>query len=84
MTGEEVKEIRLEYGLSQEEFGNTIGLSKSGVSNIESNKRKVTRRVEKAINHYFTGNDSDETENFDLSKIPTYALLAEIERRCLR
>jgi transcriptional regulator with XRE-family HTH domain len=36
-----VKELRLERKLSQEEFGKAIGLSKSGVSNIENGTRAV-------------------------------------------
>lgn len=38
------KEIRNYYGLSQEEFGGKLGLSKSGISNIESGTRNVTNK----------------------------------------
>ena len=38
-----VKELRLERKLSQEEFGKAIGLSKSGVSNIEKGTRAVRK-----------------------------------------
>lgn len=40
MTGEDVKKIRVMNDLSQEEFGKRIGLSKSGVSNIENGQKK--------------------------------------------
>lgn len=36
-----VKELRLKLGLSQDDFGNAIGLSKSGISNIENGARSV-------------------------------------------
>lgn len=36
------KEIREKLGFSQEKFGEIIGLSKSGISNIESGQRNVT------------------------------------------
>ena len=43
------KELRKFFGLSQEELGNKIGLSKSGISNIESGKRNVTDKHIKLI-----------------------------------
>ena len=36
-----IKELRESLNLSQEEFGKSIGLSKSGISNIEKGIRKV-------------------------------------------
>ena len=36
-----VKELRMKLGLSQDDFGNAIGLSKSGISNIENGARSV-------------------------------------------
>ncbi len=36
-----IKELRESLNLSQEEFGKSIGLSKSGISNIESGNRGV-------------------------------------------
>ncbi len=39
---ERMKKIRLALGLSQDEFGQRLGISKSGVSDIESGRRKVT------------------------------------------
>ena len=41
---ERVKEIRTLKNLSQEQFGTIIGLSKSGISNIENGTRKVTEK----------------------------------------
>lgn len=38
---ERIKELRQNLHMSQEEFGKTIGLSKSGISNIESGARSV-------------------------------------------
>ena len=46
---ERVKELRISFGLNQEEFGNKIGLSKSGISNIESGTRNVTDKHIKLI-----------------------------------
>ena len=36
-----IKEVRLLLQMSQEEFGKAIGLSKSGISNIENGSREV-------------------------------------------
>ena len=46
---ERVKEVRKNLHLSQEEFGNRIGLSKSGISNIEKGTRNVTAKHVKLI-----------------------------------
>lgn len=46
---ERIKELRLKLGMSQEEFGNRIGLSKSGISNIENGTRGVRERHIKLI-----------------------------------
>lgn len=43
------KELRKTFGLSQEELGSKIGLSKSGISNIESGTRNVTDKHIKLI-----------------------------------
>lgn len=85
MTGEDVKKIRVINDLSQEEFGKRIGLSKSGVSNIENGQRKVTKKVEKMIDIIF-GKDktlilADMPLDEFLRKIPTKRLLEELERR---
>lgn len=45
-----IKELRSEFlNLSQEQFGERIGLSKSGISNIESGVRNVTDKHIKLI-----------------------------------
>ncbi len=44
-----IKEIRIMKNMSQEQFGKVIGLSKSGVSNIENGTRNVTNRHIKLI-----------------------------------
>lgn len=41
---ERFKELRKELGLTQGEFGKILGLSTSGVSDIESGRRKVTEQ----------------------------------------
>lgn len=41
---ERFKEIRILKNMSQEQFGKIIGLSKSGISNIENNTRNVTEK----------------------------------------
>lgn len=48
-----VKEVRKNLNLSQEEFGNSIGLSKSGISNIEKGTRNVTSKHIKLISTIF-------------------------------
>lgn len=37
-----IKKLRKEMNLSQEKFGELLGITKSGVSDIESGRRKVT------------------------------------------
>ncbi len=44
-----IKELRKAFGLSQAELGSKIGLSKSGISNIESGTRNVTDKHIKLI-----------------------------------
>ncbi|MCI9078651.1 MAG: helix-turn-helix transcriptional regulator [Lachnospiraceae bacterium] len=51
------REIRNDYKLSQEEFGSRIGLSKSGISNIESGKRNVTDKHIKLLCSSFPINE---------------------------
>lgn len=85
MDGLEVQRIRKENHLTQEQFGEIIGLHKTGVCNIEKGFRKVNRRIENLIRCNFLDkceSTDDEPKEIDLSTIPTYLLLAEIERRC--
>ncbi len=41
---ERVKELRKYLKMSQEDFGKLLGITKSGVSDIESGRRKVTEQ----------------------------------------
>nr|DAF08620.1 MAG TPA: Helix-turn-helix XRE-family like protein [Caudoviricetes sp.] len=41
---ERLKQLRLTLEMSQEEFGKLLGITKSGVSDIESGRRKVTEQ----------------------------------------
>ena len=41
---ERLKELRLALNLSQEELGKMLGITRSGVSDIESGRRKVTEQ----------------------------------------
>lgn len=54
---ERFKELRKSFGLSQEELGSRIGLSKSGISNIESGTRNVTDKHIKLICSEFPINE---------------------------
>lgn len=53
-----IKELRLKMNMSQEEFGRRIGLSKSGISNIESGARGIRERHIKLICSTFNVNES--------------------------
>ncbi len=55
---ERFKELRKAFGLSQEELGNKIGLSKSGISNIENGTRNVTDKHIKLICSEFPINEN--------------------------
>jgi transcriptional regulator with XRE-family HTH domain len=46
---ERIKLLRNAMGLSQEEFGKLIGISKSGISSIESGQRNVTDKHVKLL-----------------------------------
>lgn len=39
-----IKELRISLKMNQEDFGKWLGISKSGVSDIESGRRKVTEQ----------------------------------------
>ncbi|WP_317853959.1 helix-turn-helix transcriptional regulator [Chakrabartyella piscis] len=53
-----IKELRIKLQLTQEEFGEKIGLSKSGISNIENGTRNVSSRHIKLICNIFNANES--------------------------
>lgn len=63
-----VKEVRKKLNLSQEEFGNKIGLSKSGISNIEKGTRNVTSKHVKLICTIFNVNELWLTTGIDDSE----------------
>ena len=44
-----IKQLRENLGISQEKLGETIGLSKSGISSIENGNRSVTEKHIKLI-----------------------------------
>lgn len=48
-----IKELKISRNLTQEEFGSQIGLSKSGISNIENGTRAVSLRHVKLISKVF-------------------------------
>ncbi len=52
------KQVRLELAMGQEEFGSEIGLSKSGISNIENGVRKVTDKHIKLVCAIFNVNEA--------------------------
>ena len=51
------KEMRKSLGKSQKEIGDAIGLSNSGISNIESGLRSVTERHIKLLEAAFNINE---------------------------
>ena len=53
-----VKGIRLALRMSQEDFGKAIGLSKSGISNIESGTRELRDIYQQAICNVFSVNST--------------------------
>lgn len=53
-----VKELRESLELNQESFGDAIGLSKSGISNIENGIRNVTEKHIKLICHEYPVNEN--------------------------
>jgi transcriptional regulator with XRE-family HTH domain len=57
-----VKELRAVLGLSMEKFGGYLGLSKSGISEIESGRRNVTdQHVKLIVSSAFDGKKVNET-----------------------
>lgn len=54
---ERFKELRSFLNLSQEQMGEAIGLSKSGISNIESGARNVTEKHIKLLSITFNVNE---------------------------
>lgn len=54
---ERIKKVRLEHGLSQEEFGKKIGIRRSSVSLLESGKNTPADRTVKLICQEFNVNE---------------------------
>ena len=63
---ERIKELRKHFKLSQEEFGKLLGITKSGVSDIEGGRRKVTEqhifmlKTQKNVNEEWLRNGTGE------------------------
>lgn len=84
------KELREYLELTQEGFGNAIGLSKSGISNIENGTRNVTDRHIKLISNEFNireewlrdgqGNMFVETKGSFLSSLANQYNLDELDQ----
>lgn len=55
---ERIKCLREHLGISQEKLGETIGLSKSGISSIENGNRSVTEKHIKLISTCFNVNEN--------------------------
>ena len=76
---ERIKQLRLALKLSQGEFGRAIGLSKSGISNIESGTRKVNNKHIRMIVMSFNVNEnwllSGEGDMFNSVDSSTLAML---------
>lgn len=47
--GNRIKEVRGSLGLTLEQFGNKLGVTKVAISNIEKGNRNVTEQMRKAI-----------------------------------
>lgn len=56
--GERIKQIRIDSGLTQDVFGEKIGLKKSGLSLVESGKNKPSKATKKNIINEFCVNES--------------------------
>lgn len=53
LTGEQIKEIRQKYGLSQQEFGSRLGVTHAHISKIESGKENPSETLLKLIQYEF-------------------------------
>lgn len=79
---ERVRQLRKSLNLSQDEFGASIGLTKSGVSNIENGIRGVSdRHVKLLINSFNVNYDwlvYGDGEMFNQTDRRAYAIIDEI------
>lgn len=91
-----IKKLREKLNLSQEEFGNAIGLTRSGVSNIENGLRSVSERHIKLLHSAFRVNENwlrtgeggddpvmDEPSRAALDQVADQYNLGELERLIL-
>ncbi len=59
VVGNQIKALRLEKGLSQEEFGSPVDLSRSAISQIESGQMYPSlESIDKIVQHYSTSWDN--------------------------
>lgn len=54
---ERIKELRKSHGLTLEKFGDTLGVTKSGISKIEKGERNLTEQMFKSICREFNVNE---------------------------
>lgn len=77
---ENIKRIRKERGLTQEELGKMVGLSGVAIMRYEKGQREpkseTLEKIALALGIKVFG-----LMRFDLSEVPTKELLAELERR---
>lgn len=66
MKGKELQELRLSLGLSQDEFGKKLGLSKSSICNMEKGERNISIRTINLIKLTF---DVDSKKKFNIAEI---------------
>lgn len=52
-----IKLLRKELGITLEQFGGRVGVTRAAISNIETGKRKVTDQMIKSICHEFNVRD---------------------------
>lgn len=80
----EIKKLRKEHKMTQQELANKIGKTESSIRKYESGIVQIPINVLEKIAKIFNLQLIISFSNkFDLSKIPTSELLQEIERRCI-
>ncbi len=57
MINERLRELRKELGISQEELGNKLGVTRAAISRLESGERKITEQMILAIIRTFNVNE---------------------------
>ena len=73
MQADELKAIRLSLSMTQQQFGDAIGLSRVRVNLMESGAKPISPRTEKMVNAYLSSGAADRT-------IVNAALAAMIDR----